>query len=164
MANSWILEMTADNELAISLPVYFKSVKKWKYVLRKRQNKTKLPKQEKRLLRREANLGPSMSKVNALSIAPRQLMLIGSVKVIMFNIFAHEILPVDAVWSWQSFIYEELKDIFEENKQGFDGKSLTLTHFVGVEEHMSDKAISSVSQNRREVSCWRRCTVCNSLC
>ena len=31
--------MKADNELAISLPVYFKSVKKWKYVLRKKQNK-----------------------------------------------------------------------------------------------------------------------------
>ena len=33
---------------------------------------------------------------------------------------AHKILPEDAVWSWQSFIYEELKDTFEENKHGFD--------------------------------------------
>ena len=31
--------MKADNELSISLPVYFKFVKKWKYVLRKKQNK-----------------------------------------------------------------------------------------------------------------------------
>ena len=32
-----IVEMKADNELAISLPVYFTSVKKWKYVLRKKK-------------------------------------------------------------------------------------------------------------------------------
>ena len=36
-----IVEMKADDELAISLPVHFKSVKKRKYVLRKKkQNKT----------------------------------------------------------------------------------------------------------------------------
>ena len=35
--NYCILAMKADNEPAISLPVYFKSVKKWKYVLRKKQ-------------------------------------------------------------------------------------------------------------------------------
>ena len=34
-----IIKMKADVELAITLPVYFKSVKKWRYVLRK--NKTK---------------------------------------------------------------------------------------------------------------------------
>ena len=45
----------------------------------------------------------------------------------------------------QSFVY----------KQGFTGKSRTLTHFVAFEEYMADKAILSVSQNRREVSCWR---------
>ena len=28
-----------------------------------------------------------------------------------------------------------MKDIFEENKQGFDSKSRTLTHFVVFEEH-----------------------------
>ena len=39
-----IVAMKADNELSISLLVYFKSVKKWKYVLRKKkQNKTKWP-------------------------------------------------------------------------------------------------------------------------
>ena len=37
-----ILEMKADNELAISLPAYFESVKIWKYLLKKtKQNKTK---------------------------------------------------------------------------------------------------------------------------
>ena len=43
------------------------------------------------------------------------------------------------------FLYEELKDIFKENKQGFDGKSRTLTHFV--EKHMADEVILNVSQN-----------------
>lgn len=33
------VELKADNELSISVPVYFKSVKKWKYVLRKKKEK-----------------------------------------------------------------------------------------------------------------------------
>ena len=41
-----ILGIKVDNELAISLAVYFESVKKWKYVLRKKQNKTKRPKKD----------------------------------------------------------------------------------------------------------------------
>ena len=41
-ANLWIINYSisiikADNKPAISLPVYFKFVKKWKYVLRKKQ-------------------------------------------------------------------------------------------------------------------------------
>ena len=63
--------------------------------------------------------------------------------LIIFITSAHEILPVDGVCSWQSLIYEEFKDIFEENKHCFDGKSCTLTHFVAFEEHMSEKAILS---------------------
>ena len=39
-----IVAMKADNELSISVLLYFKSVKKWKYVLRKKQNQTKRPK------------------------------------------------------------------------------------------------------------------------
>ena len=31
-------------------------------------------------------------------------------------------------WWTLSKIYEELKDIFDENKQGFDSKSRTLSH------------------------------------
>ena len=57
---------------------------------------------------RESNSGSLTWKVNALFIAPQH------------NTVAHEIRPLDAVWSRQSFIYEELKDIFEENKHGFD--------------------------------------------
>ena len=41
---------------------------------------------------------------------------------------------------------KRLKDILKENKQGFTGKSRTLTHFVAFEEYMADKAILSVSQ------------------
>ena len=66
--------------------------------------------------------------------------------------FPHEILPVDAVWSLWSCIYQEFKDIFEENKQGFDGKSWTLTNFIAFEEH---KSLLSLP-------CWGRCTVCSS--
>ena len=41
---------------------------------------------------------------------------------------------------WTLFkIYEELKDILEENKQGFVCKSRTLTHFVVFEEHYGRK-------------------------
>ena len=40
--------MKADVELAISLPVYFKSVKKWTYVIRKKkQNKSKKKRKKK---------------------------------------------------------------------------------------------------------------------
>ena len=43
--------------------------------------------------------------------------------------------------------------MFENNKQGFDSKSGTLTHFVAIEEHMTAKTTLNVSQNRRELSC-----------
>ena len=42
-----IVARKADNELSISVLLYFKSVKKWKYVLRKtKQNETKRPPQK----------------------------------------------------------------------------------------------------------------------
>ena len=67
-----IVEMKADDELAISLPVHFKSVKKRKYVLRKKkQNKTKQKKEVP-----SVGVEPRTTcKVNVLSIAPRQLQL-----------------------------------------------------------------------------------------
>ena len=37
------------------------------------------------------------------------------------------------------------KDTFQEIKQGFDGESRTLTHFVAFEEHMVDEAILRVA-------------------
>ena len=59
------------------------------------------------------------------------------VKFIILNIFAHEILPVERCLKLvdRAFFYEELKDIFKENKNGFDGKSRTLTHLVAFGEH-----------------------------
>ena len=46
---------------------------------------------------RESDPEPPTSKVTPLSIAPRQLILRKAVKLIIFNTFGHEILPVDAV-------------------------------------------------------------------
>ena len=43
-----IIKMKADVELAISLPVYFKSVKKWTYVIRKKKTKQKWKKRKKK--------------------------------------------------------------------------------------------------------------------
>jgi len=37
-------------------------------------------------------------RVNALSVAPRLLIVKAPVKLIILNSFAHENLPVDAVW------------------------------------------------------------------
>ena len=66
-----IVEMKADDELAISLPVHFKSVKKRKYVLRKKKNKTKQKKEVP-----SVGVEPRTTcKVNVLSTAPRQLQL-----------------------------------------------------------------------------------------
>ena len=39
--------------------------------------------------------------------------------IILFKAFRRKILLVDAVRSWWSCIYQEFKDIFEENEQGF---------------------------------------------
>ena len=47
-----ILEMKADNDPAFSLSVYYKSVKKWKYV---KKSKTKKKREKENLLRRESN-------------------------------------------------------------------------------------------------------------
>ena len=44
-----------------------------------------------------------------------------------------------------SLHYPNSKDIFQENKQGFDVESRTLTHFVAFEEHMADEAILRVA-------------------
>ena len=46
-----------------------------------------------------------------------------------------------------SDVYDELKDIFEENKHGFDSYSRTLTHLVAFEEHMADKCLAKPSRS-----------------
>ena len=74
----------------------------------KKKNKNKTPKKNKKkqkkmrnksVQRRESNSEPPTWIVDALSIAPRQLPSMKVVKLIIFNTFAHEMLPVDAVWS-----------------------------------------------------------------
>ena len=78
--------MKADNEPAISLPVYYKSVKKRNlYVYKKQKNTTK--KREKSLLPRELNPGPPTCELNMLSTVTQQLMLNKAAKVITFKIF-----------------------------------------------------------------------------
>ena len=101
-ANLWIfnyciLERKADNEPAISLPVYFKFVKKWKYVLRKKtQNKQKDQKIKKRnecFWRRKSNPGPLTYRMNALSIAKPANFEYNSgtiIKLIILKSFAHK--------------------------------------------------------------------------
>ena len=49
------------------------------------------------------------------------------------------------------FIYEELKDILKENKQGFDSKICTLARFI--EKFMANKVLLNVSQNCHKVYC-----------
>ena len=47
--------------------------------------------------RRESNPGPPRCRVDALSSEQRELTIVTYVKLIRFESFAHEILPVDAV-------------------------------------------------------------------
>ena len=56
-----ILEMKADNEVVISLPVHFKMVKKWKYVLKK----TKRPRKKGRKNSAGGNRTPNLWHVRA---------------------------------------------------------------------------------------------------
>ena len=65
---------------------------------RNKKTKTKQPKRkEKNFPRQESNPGPLTCKVIALSIAPRHQLVNMLVKLILLNIFAHEILRVDVV-------------------------------------------------------------------
>ena len=57
--------MNADNEPAISVAVYFKSVKKWKYVLRKnKKQKQKGPK--KRIENNGESRTPDLRRVRSM--------------------------------------------------------------------------------------------------
>ena len=56
-------------------------------------------KKKRSLQRRESNPGPLMCKVKVLSIVPWQVIVISLIKFIIFNTFAREVLPVNAVWS-----------------------------------------------------------------
>ena len=97
--NYCILEMKADNEPAISLLIYFKSVKKTKYVSRKNNNNNNKRAKIKSFQWQESNPRPPTCKVSALSIVPWQLITKNFVKWIVFNTFAHEVQPVNALRS-----------------------------------------------------------------
>ena len=57
---------------------------------------------------------------------------------------------IEAVRSWWSYINQEFKEIFEQNKQGIEGKSRTSTQFITFEEHtyMADKADKCLDARR----------------
>ena len=110
-------------------------------------NKTKQHDQEKKTFqRRKSNPRPLTCKGNAMSIEPRQVVLIIVVKLIIVQSFC----PWNSA-GWRDLklvelIFEELKDIFEENKQGFDGKGRLLTNFVAFEEQ-GDKCLAKPSRS-----------------
>ena len=61
------------------------------------KNKRTKKKKTKSFQRRESNPGPPTWKFNVLSRAAQRPILESFVKLIIFNTFAYEILPVDAV-------------------------------------------------------------------
>ena len=72
VVNLIIVEMKSDNELANSIPVYFKSVKTGKFVLEKTKQTDQKKTDYKSYLWRVSNSVPSTNRVNELSITPRQ--------------------------------------------------------------------------------------------
>ena len=72
MVNLIIVEMKSDNELANSIPVYFKSVKIGKFVLEKTKQTDQKKTDYKSYLWRVSSPVPSTRRVNELSITPRQ--------------------------------------------------------------------------------------------
>ena len=57
--------MKQDKEPAISLPVYFKSVQKWKYVLRKNKKKKQKGQKKKKVSNRESP-NPDLRRVRSM--------------------------------------------------------------------------------------------------
>ena len=91
-----ILKMKADNDLAINLPVLFESVKNENNYVKKnydkiKKTKAKRPKKGRKFVWWELNPRPLTCKVIVMSIAPRHQMLHSCDKLIIFNVFAHEI-------------------------------------------------------------------------
>ena len=54
-------------------------------------------------------------------------------------------------------MYHEFKDIFEGNKQDFDGKGRPFTHFIAFEEHVVDRAEPIVLQTVAKLSVSVKC-------
>ena len=116
-----------------------------------KKNKKTTWKKGKKTLAIELNTDhPNVKSSPRLLCQVTKLILIRHSK--LFNAFAHEILPVHAVWSWRSSNYQGFKDIFKETKKRFDSNSPTLTHFLTVEEYIMANS-QSVSSCRVAVPC-----------
>ena len=109
MAKSWIwklimiLQLVYRYNLSLSKDENLKKKKNIRKLNKTKKTKAKRPKKNrknKNFFRRESNPRPLTYKVNALTTAPRHQMLNIDVKVIIFNVFVCEILPVDTAWSW----------------------------------------------------------------
>ena len=127
-ANLWIinyciLEMKADNELAISLPVYFKSVKTWKCFTKKNKNKRTKKKRRKE------------EKLTSLNF--------------IFNTF----FPSKFC---RSTLFETGRAWFMKNWKIYSRKTSMVLTVKPISSHLQKIWPTSVSQNRREVSCSLR--------
>ena len=81
-----------------------------------------------------------------IQCATQPLLLSSWIKLIVFQIFC----------PWSST--GELKDILEKNKQGFDSKSGTLTHFVAFEEHYGRQVSRKTNQRNVKNLAESACT------
>ena len=75
-------------------------LKEKKKIKLRKQKKNHPKKKEKSFLQQESNPRPLKCEVILISIAPQHQVFNICIKLIIFNIFAHKILPVDVVWSW----------------------------------------------------------------
>ena len=115
--------MKADNELAISLPVYFKSVKKWKCFTKKNKNKRTKKKRRKE------------EKLTSLNF--------------IFNTF----FPLKFC---RSTLFETGRAWFMKNWKIYSRKTSMVLTVKPISSHLQKIWPTSVSQNRREVSCSLR--------
>ena len=144
-----ILEMKAENEPAISVPVYFKSVKK------NNNNKTKQSKTNRPNKRKKksppAGVEPRTFKVWGQRIcqyAPRQLTLNKSVKIFcQWNSTGRRCLKLVELYLWRIERYIRGNQAWLR----FDSKSRTLTHFVAYEEHIYGRQAKSLAKPSRSL-------------
>ena len=140
--------MKAENEPAICLPVYFKSVKKNK-------NKTKRNKTNRRNKRKKksppAGVEPRIFKVLGQLVcqyAPRQLTLNKSVKIFCpWNSTGRRCLKLVQLYSWRTERYIRGNQAWLR----FDSKSRTLTHFVAFEEQIYGRQAKCLAKPSRSL-------------
>ena len=144
-----ILEMKAENEPSISLPVCFKSVKK------KKQNKTKQRRTNRPNKRKNkspsAGVEPRTFKVwgqRVCQYAPRQLTLNKSVKIFCpWNSTGRRCLKQVELYLWR------IERFIRGNQAWlrFDSKSRTWTHFVAFKEHLYGRQAKCLAKPSRSL-------------